>query len=272
MRKLSVLFLLASVGAFAQQAPIQTYYQGQAPQYPTQQYYQPAPVQQTVAMQQPVAQEVVPDWFVDIPSNQDTIYSVGDGISGSVSGALGNARANAFEGICQHAGGTVRSQTKVYRQDTESGSTSMSTTAIRNFCADVSVAGTRVERSKVVMENGRYHAFVLVSLDKGTRVAMNRQQQAAVATVQTKSDAQKEFDELDALNKSGKVEAPVFPAPSALNSAPVQVVAPTTTAKADSHVEGIQLIDVDNEEYKRRRDEALQKPGAVIGHTTLDGQ
>lgn len=32
---------------------------------------------------------------------------------------------------------------------------------------------------------------------------------------------------------------------------------------------GIELLPVDNEEYKKRRDEALQKPGAVIGQTTV---
>jgi exonuclease VII large subunit len=34
-------------------------------------------------------------------------------------------------------------------------------------------------------------------------------------------------------------------------------------------VESIQLLDVDNEEYRQRRDAALQKPGAVIGHITV---
>jgi len=29
------------------------------------------------------------------------------------------------------------------------------------------------------------------------------------------------------------------------------------------------LLPVDNEEYRARRDEALQKPGAVIGQATL---
>jgi len=31
----------------------------------------------------------------------------------------------------------------------------------------------------------------------------------------------------------------------------------------------MQLLQVDNEEYKKRRDEALQKPGAVVGQITL---
>jgi hypothetical protein len=41
-------------------------------------------------------------------------------------------------------------------------------------------------------------------------------------------------------------------------------------AKApETKVESITLLNVDNEEYKRKRDEALQKPNAVIGQTTL---
>ena len=31
----------------------------------------------------------------------------------------------------------------------------------------------------------------------------------------------------------------------------------------------IQLLDVDNQEYKNRRAEALKKPGAVVGQTTI---
>jgi hypothetical protein len=30
-----------------------------------------------------------------------------------------------------------------------------------------------------------------------------------------------------------------------------------------------QLMQVDNEEYKRKRDEALQKPGAVVGQAVI---
>jgi hypothetical protein len=188
--------------------------------------------------------DVVPDWFTDHPNRADAIVSVGDGVSSSVSGALGNARANAYEGICQGAGGTVRSQTKIFRQDTENNSASMSTTAIRNFCADVSVAGAHVERSKVIVENGRYHAFVLVSLPLGDKNLPATKKKALAEDAQVKANAQREFKELDDLNEKA-------------NAVP------------QSQVQGVQLLDVDNEDYKRRRDETLQKPGAVIGHTTI---
>ena len=43
----------------------------------------------------------------------------------------------------------------------------------------------------------------------------------------------------------------------------------TKPSQPVSKVESINLLPVDNEEYKARRDAALQKPGAVIGQTTL---
>jgi hypothetical protein len=212
-----------------------------------------APVPQQVAGKPvPASMDVVPEWFTDLPKSDNALYSVGDGVSSSVSGALGNARANAFEGICQGAGGTVRSQTKIFRQDTESGSTSVSTTAIRNFCADVSVAGTHVDKSKVIVENGRYHAFVLVSLPLGDANKVTKAQREHAADIAVKTNADREFRELDQLNDKAKTS--------------------TSEAVPASEVKGITLLNVDNEEYKAKRDAALQKPGAVIGQTTLQAQ
>lgn len=232
MRKMLIVLSVAGLAACASSTP------------PANQVI-PQNVQVTAQTNQ-ASMSSVPDWFMQIPKSEDHLYSVGDGVSSSVSGALGNARANAFEGICQGAGGTVRSQTKIFRQDTENGSTSMSTTAIRNFCADVSVAGAFVEKSNIVVENGRYHAYVLVGLPLGDKNKVTRTQRNKSADTEVKTNAEREFKELDQLNEKAKVD-----------SAPV------------SQVQSIELLPVDNEEYKRRRDAALQKDGAVIGHTTL---
>lgn len=147
-----------------------------------------APVSKQEASAKFVEKEV-PSWFMQAASTSNAYKSAGDGVSGSLSGALGNARANALEGICQAAGGTVRSQTKVFRQDTESNSQSISTTAIRNFCPDVDVSGAVIEKQHVVRDGERFRAFVLVSLDKG-----------AAAEKAVRTNAAAEFKELDKLN------------------------------------------------------------------------
>ena len=193
------------------------------------------------------AMDAIPEWFVEVPRVEGVIHSVGDGVSSSMSGALSNARANAYEGICQSAGGTVRSQTKVYRQDTEAASTSMTTTAIRNLCPDVDVTGATVEKRKIIQDGNRFRAFVLVGLPMGEKNTLARTKQANKIAERAAGNAAKEFKELDDLVEKGKA----------------QEVVP------QSKVESISLLPVDNEEYKARRDAALQKPGAVIGQTTL---
>ena len=197
--------------------------------------------------------DAIPDWFIEVPKVDGVIHSVGDGVSSSLAGALSNARANAYEGICQSAGGTVRSQTKVYRQDTEASSTSMTTTAIRNLCPDVDVTGASVERRKIIQDGNRFRAFVLVALPMGEKNVLARTKQADKIAERAAGGAEREFKELDELTEKSKSQ----------NSVPQSQVTPV---QIDSE---LKLMDVDNAEYKARRDAALQKPGAVIGQTVL---
>jgi hypothetical protein len=191
--------------------------------------------------------DAIPEWFIEVPRVDGVIHSVGDGVSGSLAGALSNARANAYEGICQSAGGTVRSQTKVYRQDSDTASTSMTTTAIRNLCPDVDVTGATVEKRKIIQDGSRFRAYVLVSLPMGEKNVLARTKQANKIAERAAGNATREFKELDELTEKARVQEAV----------------------PQSRVESINLLPVDNEEYRARRDAALQKPGAVIGQTTL---
>jgi hypothetical protein len=201
--------------------------------------------------QEAAAQRVidnVPEWFIDVPKKDNVIFAVGDGVSGSLSGAIGNARANAFEGICQAAGGKVRSQTKVFRQDTETSSTSVTTTAIRSLCPDVDVTGAVVEKRQVIRDGNRFRAYVLVALPMGEANTLARTKQADKIQEKALDAREREFKELDSI-VDGK------PAPA--------------VSRPQSNADGITLMNVDNAEYKAKRDAALQKEGAVIGQTTL---
>lgn len=132
----------------------------------------------------------VPEWFTTIPVTDGTMRAVGDGVSSSMTGAIGNARAAAFESICHTSGSVVRSQTKSYRQDTEKNSQSISTTATRNFCPDVDVTGAVVEKQTVIRDGERFRAFVLVGLSSN-----------AGDTKRAKAGAADAFVDLDKVNK-----------------------------------------------------------------------
>lgn len=211
----------------------------------------PVPVQTYTPQEQAVRNAVsqIPDWFVDVPKVDNTIHAVGDGVSGSISGAIAQARANAFEGICQAAGGKVRSQTKVFRTDTEKSSTSVSTTAIRNLCPDVDVTGAVVEKRKIVQDGTRFRAYLLVALPIGEANVLARTKQADKMQELAIGTKEREFKEMDRLVEPEKK----------VEDKPVSQVEPVE----------LKLMDVDNAEYKRRREEALAKPNAVVGHVTL---
>jgi hypothetical protein len=132
----------------------------------------------------------IPDWFIKAEQSPNAYRAIGDGVSGSIAGALSNARINAFEGICQESGAVARSQAKSYREDTESKSTASNTVATRVFCPDINISGAVVEKQQIIRDGSRFHAFVLVSLDKNQS-----------SDRQVKSNRAQEFKELDQINQ-----------------------------------------------------------------------
>jgi Ca2+/H+ antiporter len=118
--------------------------------------------------------------------------------------ALGIARTNAFEGICMAAGGNVRSQTKVFRTDTERTSTALNTTVIRSMCPDVDITGAEIAKDgiKVVREGTRFRAYVLVALPMGEANILARTKENDRLQRRAVSQRDREFNELDRNAKS----------------------------------------------------------------------
>ena len=96
-------------------------------------------------------------------------------------------------------------------------------------------------------DGGRYRAFVLVSLPTGEANVLARTKQSDKMDELSIVNKEREFKELDKLVDEDKTPA---------------VSKPVSQGT-------VELLNVDNAEYKRRRDEALQKPGAVIGQVTV---
>lgn len=140
-----------------------------------------------------------PKWMAELPKSKDAVFASGTAVSGDYNMAVGIARTNAFEGICMAAGGKVKSQTKVFRTDTERSSTQLNTTAIKSMCPNVDITGAEIAKDgiKVIRDGTRFRAYVLVALPMGeantlaTTKEANRQARRAV----NQRDA--EFRELD---------------------------------------------------------------------------
>jgi hypothetical protein len=114
---------------------------------------------------------------------------------------------------------------------------------VRSICPDVDITGVETIEMKHISEGGRIRTYVLVALPIGNANAMAKDKASRKEREDAKARAPEAFKELDKL------------------------VDPKDAPKAE--VSEIKLLDVDNKDYKAKRDEALQKSGAVVGQVTV---
>lgn len=191
--------------------------------------------------------EHAPAWIFDLPKDPNMIFESATSTSSDFSMADIKARTIAFSKICQAAGGKVRSQTKLYRSDNNASSSEQSDMAIRSICPDVDITGVQTISLKHVAEGNLIRTYVLVGLPIGSSNILKGSKDAI-------GKAPEAFKELDSMMSKSQ---------------------PTNAGEnfesGNASKKNFKLLDVDNEDYKRRRDDALQKPNAVIGQVTVDG-
>jgi hypothetical protein len=206
--------------------------------------------QQTANMQNAIGQ--APEWMSKLPKAPGIVFENGTATSGDFGMADMKAKTIAYAKICTAAGGKVRSQTKVYSADNGTTTTEQSEMAIRNICPDIDISGVETVEMKHVAEGTRIRTYVLVALSADAR---NHQE--------TKRSAKEAFKELDEITGNKPVGVDVTPVTPQKGDT-VSVVNPDGTKSS------LNLLPVDNAEYKAKRDIALQKPGAVVGQTTIN--
>ena len=206
----------------------------------------------TAQMQSAIEQ--APTWMSKLPKASGYIFENGTATSSDFGFADIKAKAMAYAKICTAAGGKVRQQTKIFKSDSGDAGVDQSELAIRSMCADIDITGVETVEMKHVSEGNRIRTYVLVTLPLGDKNILK-------ATRDAQARAPEAFKELDEIT-SGKKPVEVVPvAPQRGNE--VSVVRPDGTSST------LNLLPVENAEYKARRAEAIQKPGAVVGQVTL---
>jgi hypothetical protein len=195
-----------------------------------------------------IAVDKSPDWMFKLPKSANAVYENGTAISSDFGMADMKAKTIAYAKICIAAGGRVSSQTKIFRSDSDASSTEASEMAIRSVCPDVNITGVETVEMKHIAENGRVRTYVLVALPIGGANTLRKEDDARQEREKALQRVPKAFQEVDQLSKP--------------KSAPVSV---TESLQPNE----IQLLSVDNAEYRARRDATLSKPGAVLGQTTV---
>jgi hypothetical protein len=178
----------------------------------------------------------IPVWYLKPPTQEGFIYGTGTAVSRDLEMSKEKALTLAQGKVAEAIGGKVSKQTRVFRADTGSSVVENSKSVIRKSTSNVDFMGTEVQDIVVKLEpNGNFRTYVLVVLPLGENNLARKQK---LEEEMTKSMMANDKDDFEAEEK---------PAPQS----------------------SLKLLDVDNEEYKRRRDEALQKPNAVIGQITV---
>jgi hypothetical protein len=198
--------------------------------------------------------EQAPSWMSKLPKAPGYIFENGTATSSDFGFADIKAKTIAYAKICTAAGGKIRQQTKIFKSDNGDVGVDHSELAIRSMCADVDITGVETVEMKHVSEGNRIRTYVLVTLPLGDKNVLKATKDAQARA----PEAFKELDEVTGTKKPVEV-TPVAPQPG--NT--VSVVQP------DGSTSTLNLMPVENAEYKARRAEAIQKPGAVVGQVSI---
>ena len=179
----------------------------------------------------------VPEWFATPPTQTDEEVCVaGYGESRDLSLALQKAMADADMKLSLMLETKFQSLRKSYAKET-GAQVNKSFEVTTKTVTDATIYGHKQKTSKIQKNGDAYQIFVLMSYPLGSA---NKFAQDALGK------------KLQNLNQNDEANA----------------VKELTSSTKPSEGE-LKLLNVDNEEYKKRRDETLQKSGAVIGSAVV---
>ena len=152
--------------------------------------------------------EQIPEWYLNIPSADDTIYSSGSARAPDLQLAVDIAIMNAKTTLADRINGKLDSMTKSFVA--KIGSDDLDTSVLneiektsKNVIASVDVAGYVVDKSDITQEGTQYRAYVLLAYnsEEATKVLMNRMKRDKMIYSRIRStEAWKELEE--EVNKS----------------------------------------------------------------------
>ena len=207
-----------------------------------------------------------PAWFVRMPEDTaDMTFAVGTATSTDEQMAYDKARMTAERKLVEQMYARITTQTNSFKAD-------RGNTTIENYQqvtrknARGELSGAQRVDSQVTHDGTYYKVYVLLRLPTGANnVMQTRRDQTRLqreAEIRGRA-AERDMDASEAREQAREqqndrdLERKLTP-----QSQVTPLIVPTTTGE-------VKLLEVDNAEYRQRRDEALAKPGAVIGQITV---
>ncbi len=211
-----------------------------------------------------------PAWFVNLPQDTaDMTFAVGTATSTDEQMAYDKARMAAERKLVEQMYARISTQTNSYKAD-RGAATIENYQQVTRKNARGELSGAQRVDSQVTHDGQYYKVYVLLRLPVGeaNRMQTRRDQ----SRMQREADirgraAERDMDANEA--RDAQIEQQNDRALER-SLAPQSRVTPVTVPETVKTSEGaIKLLDVDNAEYRQKRAEALAKPNAVVGQTTL---
>jgi hypothetical protein len=162
--------------------------------------------------------------------------------------------------LVELANSRVTTQTKSYRADRGDVSIENYEQVTRKNATGELTGAQRVD-SQMTFDGRTYKVYVLLRLPQGDANAMAKSR--ATARLQREADIRSQSAHQDLeRNDEQAVKQERESVEQLKRDADPKTSVPTTSGE-------LRLMDVDNAEYKQRREQALAKPGAVIGQTVV---
>lgn len=193
----------------------------------------------------------VPTWYVQPPeSTPQSIFSAGEASGPNLGMTMHKAMLDADAKLAFQMKSMIKSMSKSFKTDNGKYGAESSELLIRKLTS-VTVIGHHQVDSQITQEGRSFRVFVLMRYPMGEA---NRLMQESMATSMQTQTGNRAKSAMEELNQGLKED-----------TEPQSQVKSVVVPEAKS----LSLLEVDNAEYKAKRDEALQKPGAVIGQVTV---
>lgn len=209
-----------------------------------------------------------PDWFVRLPEDTaDMMFAAGTATSVDEQMAYSKARMFAEQKLVETMTATLRSLTKSYRADSGDTLSERFEQTIQKTANGELIGAQRVD-SRATHDGRHYKVYVLIRYPLGDSNILRKERDQVRALKESELRAGRAHQELE--RSLADQAAQKAQADQQLDKQIGPRVVPEKPAESANTSQGqLKLLDVDNEEYKRKRDETLAKPNAVIGQITV---
>ena len=144
----------------------------------------------------------MPNWYTDIPKEDDAVYAVGTAVTPDLQLSVDIAVLSAKTTLADRVDSRIRSQLKTFKtklgtNDFDAQVQNNFEQVTRNLIADADVAGYSVKEQKIVQNGTQYRAYVLLEYKNATANAVIKTRISQNEYLLEKLRETKAFKELD---------------------------------------------------------------------------